>query len=84
MNTRQRKTLQNIFQKPARSDILWKEVISLMKALGAEVVESSGSRVRFVLNDTALVFHSPHPQKEIGKPTVKGLQEFLEHAGVEP
>jgi hypothetical protein len=37
MNKKQRQTLERIFEKPARSDILWPDIENLFKALGAEI-----------------------------------------------
>ncbi len=51
MNKKQRRTLDRIFERPSRSDIRWDELASLLRALGAEVHEGAGSRVRFVFSD---------------------------------
>ena len=40
---------------------------SLLSALGAEVSEGRGSRVRVALNGVRATFHEPHPRNEIGK-----------------
>jgi hypothetical protein len=42
MNTRQRKVLQAIFEKPTRGNILWKDIEKLMQSLGAKVREGKG------------------------------------------
>jgi len=57
MNQRQRRTRDRIFERPNRSDIRWEELASLMRALGADEIERSGSRVRFVLNGRVLNLH---------------------------
>ncbi len=80
MNRNQR-TLKKIFENPIRSDILWKDVVSLIEYLGGQVIEGSGSRVRFVLNGMGQVLHTPHPQKEIRKAMVKTLRDYLKNAG---
>jgi hypothetical protein len=46
MNKKQRRTLQRIFEKPERSDIPWKEIESLLTALGAGISEGRGFRIR--------------------------------------
>jgi len=84
MNSRHRKTLDAIFERPDRSDIAWREIESLFVALGGEVSEGSGSRVRVALNGVRAVFHRPHPQKETNKAAVKSVRRFLLEAGVEP
>ena len=82
MNKKQRQTLQKIFEKPERSDISWNDIERLFTALGAEVTEGKGSRVRVALNDVRAVFHRPHPKRETNKGTVKSVQRFLIESGV--
>jgi len=82
MNKKQRQTLQKIFEKPERSDISWNDIERLFIALGAEVTEGKGSRVRVALNDVRAVFHRPHPKRETNKETVKSVQRFLIESGV--
>jgi hypothetical protein len=40
------KTLEAIFEKPERANILWRDVEALLIALGAEITEGNGSRRR--------------------------------------
>ncbi|RIK31952.1 MAG: hexulose-6-phosphate synthase [Anaerolineae bacterium] len=84
MDNKHRKTLEAIFEKPERANIAWKDVEALFVALGAEVTEGSGSRVRVALNNIRAVFHRPHPRKETNKGAVKSVRRFLEAAGVKP
>lgn len=84
MNKKQRKTLESIFELPTRSDIAWRDIESLLEAVGAEIVESAGSRIRVVLNGVRAVFHRSHPRKETDKGAVKSVRHFLEEAGVMP
>jgi hypothetical protein len=84
MNKKQRQTLDKIFEKPERSDIQWANSEALFVALGAEISEGSGSRVRVALNDVRAVFHRPHPAKVTNKGTVKSVRRFLQEAGVTP
>lgn len=82
MNKKQRQTLGRIFEKPDRSDIEWNDVEVLFKALGGEVSEGRGSRVRVALNEVRAVFHRPHPESVIGKGMLKSVRRFLSEAGV--
>jgi hypothetical protein len=82
LNNKQRKTLVDIFTNPLKSDIPWKNIEVLFGALGGEVSQGRGSRVRVVLNGVRAVFHQPHPQREAPKGTVKGVRDFLENAGI--
>jgi len=84
VNKKQRQTLQRIFEKPTRSDILWNDIESLFVGLSAEVAEGKGSRVRVALNDVRAVFHRPHPQRVTNKASVRSVQRFMIESGVTP
>lgn len=84
MQTKHRKTLKAIFETPVRANIPWKDIESLVIALGGEKEEGRGSRVRFILNGVFAVFHRPHPQKETDKGAVVSVRRFLENAEVKP
>ena len=84
MNRKHIKTLEAIFQNPPLSNIKWTDIELMLVALGAELSEGSGSRVRIKLNNIRAVFHRPHPQKETDKGSVKSMKRFLENAGVKP
>lgn len=82
MNSKNRKTFNEIFQEPVRSDINYFDIVNLFKALGAEVSQGSGSRIRVALNGVRAVFHSPHPKKVTDKGAIKSVRRFLLTAGV--
>ncbi len=82
LNSKNRKTLESIFEEPVRSDVEWKSIEALFIALGAEVTEGSGSRIRVALNNRKAVFHRPHPQKETDKGALKSVRRFLGEAGI--
>lgn len=84
MNRKHQRTLAAIFTTPILSNIKWKDVESLFGALGGEIEEGRGSRVRVLLNKEEAVFHRPHPQKETDKGAVVSVRRFLENAGVKP
>lgn len=84
MNSKNRKTLEAIFDDPVRAGINWTDIESVIVAFGAERFEGAGSRVRFLLNGVRASFHRPHPQKETDKGAVKSVQRFLEQAGIKP
>ncbi len=83
MNAKQRRTLEAIFARPERSNIIWRDLEGLLVALGAEISEGNGSRMRIALHDVRAVFHRPHPQKETDKGAVKSMRRFLQEAGIE-
>ncbi|CAN7266534.1 type II toxin-antitoxin system HicA family toxin [Devosia sp. LjRoot16] len=84
MNGKQRKTLAAIFTDPVSGTIEWAAIESLLVAVGCEVVEGNGSRVRFVFKTHVASFHRPHPEKEAKRYQVKDAREFLTQIGVKP
>ncbi len=82
MNKKKRQTLKHIFESPVRSDISWIDIESLFTALGADISEGRGSRVRVALNEVRAVFHRPHPKRVTNKGAVKSVRRFLQEAGV--
>jgi len=81
LSSKHLKTLRAIFEDPVRSDIEWTGIENLLLALGAEVTEGRGSRVRVYLKGVRAVFHRPHPQKETEKGALKSMRRFLTEAG---
>ena len=82
MNKKHHKTLDKIIEKPERSDIPWKDIESLIIALGGEISEGKGSRVRIFMNGIRAVFHRPHPKRVTDKGAVKSMRRFLKEAEV--
>ena len=82
MNSKQQSILERIFKDPVQSDIEWKDIENLFKALGAEITEGNGSRIRVKLNDQRAVFHHPHPERVTDKGAVKSVRQFLTNGGV--
>lgn len=81
LSRRHRRTLDRIFEEPTRSDVKWQEVEALFKAVGADVSEGRGSRVRVGLKGVRAVFHRPHPRPETGRGAVRSVRRFLIEAG---
>ena len=84
MNTRHQKTLERIVARPERSDIPWKDIEGLVVALGGDISEGRGSRVRIHLNGVRAVFHRPHPKRVTDKGAVSSMRRFLKEAEVIP
>jgi hypothetical protein len=82
MNHKQQITLIALFEDPVRSNIEWADIESLLSALGGEISEGRGSRVRIALHGIRAVFHQPHPEKETDKGAIKSVRRFLTEAGV--
>ncbi len=84
MNSKQRKTLAAVFRDPVLGTVAWADIESLLVAAGCEVVEGSGSRVRFVFDGKIASFHRPHPEKEAKRYQVRDARQFLLDIGVKP
>ena len=84
MSKKHRKTLEAIYDNPVRSNVAWSDIEKMLQALGAELSEGSGSRVRIALKGVRAVFHRSHPQKEMDKGALMSMRRFLTEAGVTP
>ena len=84
VNTKQRRTLSAIFDKPTPSGIRWQAIASLIRALDGEIRHRDGSRVRIDLKGESVNIHSPHPQKELKSYAVRLVRELLIRTGDEP
>ena len=84
MNSKHKKTLSAVFAKPLTASLDWAHIETLFTALGAQTIEGSGSRVRFILNNVVGTFHRPHPAKEAKPYQVLDTRRFLEQAGIKP
>ena len=74
--------MELVFRNPVQATIPWTDIEGLLVALGGELSEGSGSRVRVKLNGVRAVFHRPHPEKTTDKGAVNSVRKFLETAGV--
>ena len=84
VNSKQARTLKAVFTDPVSGTIAWAEIESLLKAIGCEVVEGNGSRVRFAFKGAIASFHRPHPEKEAKRYQVRDARAFLGSIGVRP
>ena len=84
MNSRQKKVLAAIFADPVSGTMEWVAIENLLVSIGCEVIEGSGSRVRFALGTEAEAFHRPHPAKEAKRYQVRDARNFLLRIGVVP
>ncbi len=74
--------MEMVFRNPIQANILWADIEGLLVALGAELSNGSGSRLRVKLNGVRAVFHRPHPPKTTDKGAVDSVRRFLVNAGV--
>jgi hypothetical protein len=84
MNRKQRKTLEAVFDDPINGNLIWRNIESLLKGIGCQVIEGSGSTVTFEKDGLRATFHRPHPHKEALTYRIKDARQFLENLGVRP
>ena len=84
MNSNQKKILAAVFVNPVSGTLVWAEVESMLVAIGCQVVEGNGSRIKIILNSDALAVHRPHPGKEAKHYQIRVVREFLTRNGVNP
>jgi hypothetical protein len=84
MNSRHRRTLVSVFTDPVSPSIDWSDVESLLIAVGCQVVEGNGSRVRFEKDGLVAFFHRPHPGKEAKRYQIRDARLLLQRLGIEP
>jgi hypothetical protein len=82
LSRKHRKTLERLLEAPTRSDVRWVDIESLLLALGTEMSEGRGSRVRIYLNGVRAVFHRPHPRPTTDRGAVRSVARFIVEAGV--
>ena len=84
MNRKHRKTLQAIFAKPTSPSIVFNDIEVLLVALGGQVHEREGSRVKITIKEEQWRCHRPHPGKEAKRYQVEEIRDLLERIGVHP
>ena len=84
MNSKHRRTLDAIFMDPVSGSIKWRAIEAMLRAMGSEIEEGSGSRVHVLLNGIPATFHRPHPRPDADKGAVKAVRRFLTTAGRRP
>jgi hypothetical protein len=77
VNGKQKKTLQAIFAEPVSATIEWRAIESLLVAVGCQVSEGAGSRVRFECRGVFLTVHRPDLRKEAKPYQIRAFREFL-------
>lgn len=81
MNHRHRKVLHAIFAHPINANVHFKDVEAVLRELGAEIEEKSGSRIGVTLNGHTVAFH--HAQHDLPKEEVVLVRRFLEQCGID-
>jgi hypothetical protein len=88
MNSRNRKTLEDVFSQPTKKNVKWSDIEDLPISLRAKIKQGRGSRIRLEImlekGELTLTAHRPHPGKEAKEYQVKDVRGFLEALGVKP
>ena len=84
MNKKQRKTLEALFSLRIPKTLPWDNIESLLKAIGCELEERTGSAVVFDKDGKVFHAHRPHPQKEVLSYVIKEVRAYLERIGEKP
>lgn len=84
MNKKHRKTLEAIFARQVPNTLPFRNVESLMRALGFAVKEKEGSRVSFRKDGRVYNTHRPHPGNTAFPYQVRELREVLDQMGIRP
>jgi len=75
-----RNTLDKIMRHPASGNIEWRQVRSLLEAVGT-VTEEHDGKLKVTVGDQTDVLQRPHG-KDIGKDTIVDLRHLLTRAGI--
>jgi HicA toxin of bacterial toxin-antitoxin, len=84
LNAKHARTLDAVFSEPTPGGLAWREIEALLIAVGCQIVEGRGSRVRFAKDGDIETFHRPHPAKEAKRYQVRAARAFLQRLGIEP
>ncbi len=78
--SKQEKLIDRLLNAPA--DFTWQELSTLLKGLGYQEVQGSGSRVKFDngLPEQMINLHRPHPAKIIKRYALRQVIEKLKQA----
>jgi hypothetical protein len=82
MNHRHRKVLHALFAHPVSHNIAYKDVVSVLEELGAEIDNKSGNRIGVKLNGHNAAFN--HAQHDLPAEEVMQVKKFLTTCGVDP
>lgn len=82
LNDDHRDTLERIFTHPSSGNIEWRQVLSLLEAVGTTTEEHNG-KVKVALGPETEVLQPPHG-KDIDQQMIVDLRRMLRNAGLAP
>jgi hypothetical protein len=82
LNNHHRDTLRKVFDHPTSGNIEWRQVLSLLEAVGT-VTEEHNGMFKVALGPETEVFERPH-SKDVDERMVLDLRRMLREAGFSP
>jgi hypothetical protein len=82
LDSEHRNTIEKIFRHPSSGNIEWRQVRSLLEAVGTATDEHNG-KLRVTLGDETEVLQPPHG-KDIDQQMIVDLRRMLGRAGLAP
>jgi hypothetical protein len=82
LNDHHRDTIEKIFSHSSSGNIEWRQVLSLLNAVGTAAEEHNG-KIKVTLGPETEVLHPPHG-KDISEQTLVDLRRMLRQAGFGP
>jgi len=82
LNNHHRDTVERIFGHPASGNVEWRQVLSLIEAVGTAVEQHNG-KIKLTIGPETEVMAPPRG-KDIDKQTLVDLRRMLEGAGFNP
>jgi hypothetical protein len=80
VNANHRRTLERIFAHPESANLEWRQVRSLLEAVGT-VSDRHDGKVEITVGDETMVLEPPHG-KDVDKDTIVDLRHLLSRAGI--
>ncbi len=80
VDSKHRDTLEKILRHPASGNVEWRQVRSLLEAVG-DVVEEHDGKLKVTLGDETEVLQRPHG-KDIDTQMIVDLRRMLTRAGI--
>jgi hypothetical protein len=82
LNNRHRDTVEKILSHPASGNVEWRQVVSLVEAIGTAEPQHNGKLKVTIGPETEVL--SPPRHKDVDKQTIVDLRRMLEAAGFDP
>jgi hypothetical protein len=82
IDSEHRNTLEKIFREPSSGNIEWRQVKSLLEAVGTATEEHNG-KLKVTLGDESEVLQPPR-EKDIDQQLIVDLRRMLRGAGLAP